>query len=154
MLIVAAVATALQQYEFEEEKRRASIARPTLSSRASIAPFLPISTGDLSVSLMKRRLDAPSARVLLLSKRSNLPTTESSSQFPTEFRLALRSTATRLSRKTFAGTVPAYARESSEADACVAALERLTTAFETPVDGGNDRKKAKFPPTELFNPGF
>ncbi|KAF5633320.1 uncharacterized protein FTJAE_7217 [Fusarium tjaetaba] len=48
-------------------------------------------------------------------------------------------------------TVPAYTRECREANAFVAALERLPTAFETPVDGENDRKKAKLPPMELHD---
>ncbi|KAF5693145.1 hypothetical protein FDENT_2287 [Fusarium denticulatum] len=124
MSIAAAVATALEQYEFDEEtgfNRQADSELPCLHC-------------VLSAHRDGRLL-------LLLSKRSNLP--------PTEFTLASRSTAIRLSRKTFADTVPAYARESPEADACVAALERLPTAFETPVDVENDRKKAKFTPTEL-----
>ncbi|KAF5530251.1 hypothetical protein FPHYL_14113 [Fusarium phyllophilum] len=80
--------------------------------------------------------------------RNSLPT-GSFSQFPTEFRLAPRSTITQLSRRTFANTVTAYARECPEADAFVAAIERLPTAFKTPVDGENDGRNAKFPPTNF-----
>ncbi|KAF5600437.1 hypothetical protein FPANT_2393 [Fusarium pseudoanthophilum] len=46
-------------------------------------------------------------------------------------------------------TVTAYARECREANTFVVVLERLPTAFETPFDGENDRKKAKLPPMEL-----
>ncbi|KAF5549048.1 hypothetical protein FMEXI_4390 [Fusarium mexicanum] len=46
-------------------------------------------------------------------------------------------------------SVPAYARECHEANVFVAVLQRLPTAFETPVDGNDDRKRAKLPPVEL-----
>lgn len=57
----------------------------------------------------------------------------------------------RLLKRTFADAVLAYARESSEADAFVTALQRLPTAFETLVDGEKDRKKVKLPPMELHD---
>ncbi|CVK97788.1 uncharacterized protein FPRN_10812 [Fusarium proliferatum] len=46
-------------------------------------------------------------------------------------------------------TVPAYVAQCPEADAFVAVLERLPTAFEMPLEGDNSRKRAKFPSTEL-----
>ncbi|KAG5766797.1 hypothetical protein H9Q72_005169 [Fusarium xylarioides] len=46
-------------------------------------------------------------------------------------------------------TVSAYARECREANAFVAVLERLPTAFETPADREDRDEKAKLPPMEL-----
>ncbi|KAF5665571.1 hypothetical protein FCIRC_10498 [Fusarium circinatum] len=46
-------------------------------------------------------------------------------------------------------SVHAYVRECREANVFVAVLRRLPTAFETPVDGKDDRKRAKLPPAEL-----
>ncbi|KAF5227590.1 hypothetical protein FANTH_14725 [Fusarium anthophilum] len=43
-------------------------------------------------------------------------------------------------------SVPAYARKCREANVFVAVLQRLPTAFETPFDGEDDRKRAKLPP--------
>ncbi|KAF5597627.1 uncharacterized protein FSUBG_8459 [Fusarium subglutinans] len=46
-------------------------------------------------------------------------------------------------------SVHAYVRECREANVFVAVLRRLPTALETPVDGKDDRKRAKLPLAEL-----
>ncbi|KAG5753711.1 hypothetical protein H9Q69_002985 [Fusarium xylarioides] len=131
MSIAAAVATALEQYEFDEETGFNRLADSEL-------PCLHCVLSTHRDGRLICVVDETPSRCSLIKKDHKKCTSAGPE---------IHDNAT--IEENIADTVTAYARECPEADAFVAAIERLPTAFETPVDGENDGTNAKFPPTNF-----
>ncbi|KAF5702768.1 hypothetical protein FMUND_13323 [Fusarium mundagurra] len=164
MSIAAAIATALEHMNLT--KRRASIASPAQSSRASIGPSLPHRDGrlvcvvdDMSSRCTFCKRDHKKCTAIppelkpVIQAYWNALHSEFSTDRPLtrleKWRAAPEIHDNATIEENIRRTDPAYARECREANAFVAVLERLPTAFETPVDGEDRHKKARLPPMEL-----